>query len=223
MVCTTQKEITQSTGNCNDTFIVGCTNYRLSSLRNHCKSESHQRAVREEEHNKALKEGIRVPPCKVVNNVSADSAISMGLENMSEKEMQTVEKLHEIAFYIAFKGHPFTDFQEQIKLEKLHGVKYNGAYENKSDCRDFAFRISVIFEHNVKRKLATINFLAVLCDGSTDKSVMGTGSCLCCFCSSRNRKAHSCIFQSCCTIRKSRCTWKGTPLNLLLRRLFFFC
>ena len=73
-------------------------------------SQSHQRAVREEEHNKALKEGISVPLRKIVLNVPADSAISMGLQNMSEKEKQTVEKLHEIAFYLVLKGHPFTNF-----------------------------------------------------------------------------------------------------------------
>ena len=46
----------------------------------------------------------------------------MGLQNMVEKEKQTVEKLYEIPFYLALKGHPFTNFQDQIKFEKLHGV-----------------------------------------------------------------------------------------------------
>ena len=105
-------------------------------------SQSHQRAVREEEHNKALKEGISVPLRKIVLNVPADSAISMGLQNMSEKENQTVEKLHEIAFYLVLKGHPFTNFQDQTKLEKLLGVKYTGAYENEIALRDFTFCIS---------------------------------------------------------------------------------
>ena len=81
-------------------------------------SQSHQRAVREQEHNKALKEGISVPPRKVVHDVPADSAISTGLQNMGEKEKQTVEKL----YYLALKGHPFIDFEDQIKLENLHGV-----------------------------------------------------------------------------------------------------
>ena len=109
-MCTSQKEIIQSTRNFNDTFIVGNTNYQLSSLWDHSKSDSHQPSVREEEHNKALKEGISVPPRKVVHNVPTDSAISVGLQSMGEKEKQTVEKLHEIAFYLALKGHPFTDF-----------------------------------------------------------------------------------------------------------------
>ena len=126
-------------------FIVGSTNYQLSSLRDHSKSKSHQRAVQEEEHNKVLKEGVSVPLRKLVHNVPADSAISMGLQNMGDEEKQAVEKLHEIACHLALKGHPFTDFQDQIKLEKLHGVKYTGAYENKSACRDFTSHFQVFF------------------------------------------------------------------------------
>ena len=123
-VCTSQKEIIQFTKNFNDTFIIGSTNYRLSSLQDHRKSESHQQAAQEEEHDKVLKDGINVPPSKVVHNVPADSAVSMGLQNMGEKEKQKAEKLHEIAFYLALKGHPFTNLQDQTKLEKLHGVNY---------------------------------------------------------------------------------------------------
>ena len=99
-----------------------------------------------------MKEGISVPLHKVVHNVPADSALSMDLQITGEKEKQRVEKLHEIAFYLAFKGHPFTDFQDQIKLEKLHGVKYTGAYENESASRDFTFCISEYFLRKTGKK-----------------------------------------------------------------------
>ena len=76
----------------------------------------------------------------------------MDLQLMVEKEKQTVEKLHEIAFYLALKGHPFTDFEDQIKLGKLNGLKYTGAYENESACKGFTFCISeYCFEENVKK------------------------------------------------------------------------
>ena len=51
---------------------------------------------------------------------------------MGENQRETVEILHGIAFFIALKGHPFTDFQDCVKIEKLHGVKYAGAYKNIS-------------------------------------------------------------------------------------------
>ena len=121
-------------------------------MRDHSKSESHQRAIQEKEHDKALKVGISITPQKFVHNVPSDSAISMGLEQAGEKEKQTVEKLHEMAFYLALKGHPFINFQEQIKLEMLHGVKSTTAYDNESACRYFTFCISEYFyEENVKK------------------------------------------------------------------------
>ena len=85
---------------------------------------------------------------------------------MGELEKESVQKLHDIAYYIASKGHAFTDFKDHIELEKLHEVKYSGAYENESACRDFIFSISeYFFEEGIKKKLA------ILCDGSTDKSI----------------------------------------------------
>ena len=139
------------------------------------KSESHQRTSKRRNTIKEgrMKKGISVPPCKVVHNVPVDPAISTGLQNMGEKVKQSVEKQHEIAFYVALKGHPLTDFQGQIKPEKLHGVKYTGAYENESAGRDFTFCISEYFyEENLKKKLSMVNFLVVLCDGSIGKNVM---------------------------------------------------
>ena len=65
-VGTSQKEII------NETFIAGSTNYQLSSLGDHSKSESLQCVVQEEEHNKALREKSSVPLPKILHNVPAD-------------------------------------------------------------------------------------------------------------------------------------------------------
>ena len=73
-------------------------------------SHSNQRAIQEKEHNKELKKEISEKQSKVVHNVPADTAISLSLQQMGDKEKQTVEKLHEIPFYLALKGHPFTNF-----------------------------------------------------------------------------------------------------------------
>ena len=68
---------------------------------------------------------------------------------------------------------PFTAFQNQVALEKLHGAKFTGAYENENACKNFIFGISeYLFEENVKKKLHLVNFIAILCDGSTDNSVI---------------------------------------------------
>ena len=76
----------------------------------------------------------------------------MGLQEISEKVKHTAEKLHEMAFYLALKRHPFTDFSDQIKLKKWHGVKYNETSENEIACRNVTFCISESsFEENGKK------------------------------------------------------------------------
>ena len=55
---------------------------------------------------------------------------------MSEKDRETLSKLHDVSFHIALQRLPFTAFQNQVALEKLHGVKFNGAYENENACNE---------------------------------------------------------------------------------------
>ena len=92
---------------------------------------------------------------------------------MIEKDRETLSKLHDISFHIALQQLPFKAFQNQVTLEKLHGVKFTGTYENENACKNFIFGISkYLFEENVKKKLHLINFIAILCDGLTDDSVI---------------------------------------------------
>ena len=171
-VCSSQEDKLRSMPNVSMTFINGSTNFRLSSLKDHDSSECHQRATREKEHEVAVAAGISLAPRKVIQQTPSNSAIKQCFQHMGELEKESVQKLHDIAYYIASKGHAFTDFKDHIELEKLHEVKYSGAYENESACRDFIFSISeYFFEEGIKKKLETVNFLAILCDGSTDKSI----------------------------------------------------
>ena len=91
---------------------------------------------------------------------------------MGDLERGTVKKLREIAYYIALKGQLFSNFKEQFEIEEMQGMKYSGAYKNDKACKNFIFRIAeYFFEENVKNKLASVNVLAILCDGSTDKII----------------------------------------------------
>ena len=67
--------------------------------------------------------------CKITLEVPADSQISSVLKKMGVM-------LHNVAYYIALKGKPSTDFKDLIDLQKLHGVKFqSGAYEHETSCR----------------------------------------------------------------------------------------
>ena len=48
----------------------------------------------------------------------------------------------------------------------------SGAYENETSCRDFIDSISeFLFKDNLYKKFLRVNFVAILCDGTTDASI----------------------------------------------------
>ena len=71
-----------------------------------------------------------------------------------ENEETVLKKLLDIAHHIAVKGRPFTDFKDQ------------------SSCRDFIKAISEFsFQKDIYETLLRVNFIAILCDRTTDTSI----------------------------------------------------
>ena len=57
-------------------------------------------------------------------------------------------------------------------MEKLHNVSYTGARKNETACKKFVLDISdYFFQEDIQKKMELVNFIAVLCDGSTNKSI----------------------------------------------------
>lgn len=46
--------------------------------------------------------------------VPADSRISSGMKEIKGKRKEPLNKLHDVAYYIALKGRRFTDFKDFI-------------------------------------------------------------------------------------------------------------
>ena len=152
-------------------FLNGSTNFLLSSIKDYDSSACHQRGKKQ--HSEAVAAGISLPPRRVEQHMPPNSAIAKVLQQMDEKDWDTVEKLHEISFNITLQGLPFTALRSQVEIEELHGVNFMGSYENETACKTFIFGISecFFFEETVKKKLKLVNFITVLCDGSTGNSV----------------------------------------------------
>ena len=96
---------------------------RLSALKDHESSECRDTGIKEMKHEEAVAAGESLLPKHIVHEVPTDSAIASGMQKMSEKERAGITKLMDIAYFIALKRRPFTDFNDHIELEKLHGVK----------------------------------------------------------------------------------------------------
>ena len=73
---------------------------------------------------------------------------------------------------MALHALPFTQFEHYIHFEKLHNVSYTGACENEIACKNFILDISDYFlQEDIQKKIELVNFIAVLWDGSTNKSI----------------------------------------------------
>ena len=155
-------------------FTSGSSKYRLSALKDHDNSAYHQRAIHEKEHEEAVEVGKSLSLRKIeCCPLTSESPIYLGIQQMSEKDCETLSKLHNISFHIALQRVLFTAFWNQVALEKLHGVKFTGAYENENACTKFIFGISeYLFVDNMNKKLHLVNFITILCDGSSDNNII---------------------------------------------------
>ena len=153
-------------------FITGSTNLKSSAVTEHVKSKLHKQGLRLEEQEQAAAENrnvrVQLPP------VPADAPIAQAINNMgtfTPEERNAMQNLFDIAYMIAYKGRPYSDFVDHIEIEKLHGVKFmpGGTYENDKGCLLFIhFAAKALYERQVKDKLRRANFVTVLADGATD-------------------------------------------------------
>ena len=123
----------------------------------------HKRAIKEAAHEAP---GSSLQPENVLHVMPENAPVSQGFKKMGDKERDGLIKLHEIAYYIALKGNPFTDFKSQIELEKVVHMKTKVSVAS-------LFRLSQLtcLRKIIKKKIERTNFISILCDGSTDKSI----------------------------------------------------
>ena len=73
---------------------------------------------------------------------------------------------------MALHGLPFTKNEHHIHFEKLNNTSYAGTCENKTVCKNFILGILDYFlQEDIQKKMELVNFIAVLCDRSTNKSI----------------------------------------------------
>lgn len=154
-------------------FISGSKNLKLSAVIEHAKSKIHAQSLRLEEQEKAKNESRKVSV--VIAPPSKDSPIVQALNRFGEEERNAIKRLFDIAYYIAYKERPYSDFKDIIELEKLHKVVFldSNAYENDMGCKLFIhYAAKALYEENIKEKVKRANFIAVLVDGATDVAIV---------------------------------------------------
>ena len=157
--------------NYNPIFVNSSTNFHKSAVKDHANTMMHSEAVKLDKIEKAKEVGE-----KYVTKLTPTGPTKIGesfkkSRSMTDAQKECFEKLFHVAYSVAKRGRPYTDFMDIIELEKLHNVKFfrGGSYKNESTCRDFVNSCAnLIFNEEVKGKLLQSNFISILCDGSTD-------------------------------------------------------
>ena len=126
-ICSSQKDRVFSVPNFSSNFIFGSRNFQASALADHDESRCHNQVVREKEHEEA---GWSLPPRKAVQHAPSKLSVAEGIQLMGDLYstygwLDTVKKLHEIAYYTALKGQSFSNSKKQLEIEQMHRVKYS--------------------------------------------------------------------------------------------------
>ena len=91
---------------------------------------------------------------EIIQKNPENSTLKQGFNKMSTPERETLEKLFDIAYFLAKKARPCSDFFELISLQKMHGVKFSVSYNNNKSCNEFISFISKsTFEESIKSKI----------------------------------------------------------------------
>ena len=157
-------------------FITGSRNLKSSAVNEHAQRKLHKQALQLEEQDQARAENRRARV--IQEKPPSDSGILQAINNMgrlSEEENKGLKKLFDIAYLIAFKARPYSDFSDLVELEKLHGVTFlqSCAYENDMACKLFVHYASKsLYEKELKDKIKKANFITILADGATDAALI---------------------------------------------------
>ena len=115
-ICTKVKERLELMPGYSDSFIKGSKNFKTSALSDHEESKTHKQAIKCKLHNEAVSHGEVYKPPRVVNKIPGTAPIALGVKRMREAESKGLVKLFEVAYLVAIKGRPYSDFKDLITL-----------------------------------------------------------------------------------------------------------
>jgi hypothetical protein len=138
-------------------FVVGCDNYKHSTLIAHEKSEGHILAV---QHSESMKAPSGTTPAE------------KSLQQLNSAVFKKLNILFRNAHAIAKNSRPLRDFNWMATLDEKKGIQVGETYRNDKSCKSFITAISSIEQENIRKELDKHKFLTIISDGSTDVSVV---------------------------------------------------
>ncbi|XP_061167632.1 uncharacterized protein LOC133176530 [Saccostrea echinata] len=138
-------------------FVVGCENYKHSTLIAHEKSEGHMLAVQHSE-------SMKAPP----GTTPAEKSI----QQLNSAVFKKLNILFRNAHALAKNSRPLRDFNWMAALDEKKGIQVGETYRNDKSCKSFISAISSVEQDRIRKELDHHKFLTIISDGSTDVSVV---------------------------------------------------
>ena len=133
-------------------FVTGTENFRLDSIKSHESSIPHVQATK----------------ASVFRLNPQQAPLPRALAAVSEEVQMKMEKLFDIAYFVAKLELPFTVFENIASLEAKHGVKLGQTYHNDKACKNFIRAIAEQFNCDLSQTLTSARFISIMADGATD-------------------------------------------------------
>jgi hypothetical protein len=136
-------------------FLTGCSNFRVSAITDHEKSNGHIRAT-------------EIKSAKSSN--VASSAAGKALLQMREADRQRLSILFRNAHAIMKNNRPLSDYDWLCTLDKAKHQEIGSTYLNSKAALKFIEAMSLVESEKTADLVANANFFCVMMDGSTDIS-----------------------------------------------------
>ncbi|XP_041360631.1 zinc finger protein 862-like [Gigantopelta aegis] len=133
----------------------GCGSIRLQEVKVHEASEQHVRS-----------EAAELASVCAPNKLPIIEAVL----KMEQNQKVHMRILFKIAFWLAQKGSPYTDFARIIELLQAIREPISDSYKNDKQAKCFISFIHKMMNQQVVADLEESEFFSVLCDGTTDVS-----------------------------------------------------
>ena len=103
------------------------------------------------------------------------------MRHLNEEAVSKLEKLFDVAYFVAKLEMPFTMYPQLCQLEQKHGIELGQTYRTDKACKNFIMAISEEIKGELGEQIQKARFLSVMTDGATDVGVCEVEDVYVCF------------------------------------------
>ena len=158
-VCTQFEPMIKNRPKFSRVFIDGSTNFRLTSVIDHAKSDIHKIAF--SLYNKQKGE----------TSLAAEQNQQKLDFNLNSHQIEDLKKKFDISYFVVKEELPLSKYEKIIALEKRHGVPHGTVYSNRTAATEFiSFQANDVLT-KLSKDISQSKFYSVLFDSTTDNAV----------------------------------------------------